>query len=613
MPRSFSNWNEHRRPNPRLFAVNHVTDVTHTDDVEEELGMEQSSSLHDLKDLVDNLLEDDADEIFGLDQLSHTSADMFARSSDSLSVFMGSNGATLSSNGTGGAGGAVGAGGASASEDTSSAGTPAPALCMATLSTANGVPVAPEPQAEFLWLDQQNVLHTTDGWGRPIGARHMPTAALNPFEWHVALAAPLLYWAERRQWMWHKKWALPALSIRVRRRDPGCPEPLLTYVMVTAGTLRDEHPELHDQGLSGECQRRLEFDSAGHAEVTFTRLFFQQTSFNCGNRPIRLVVTILSGSPPHEPDGMPSDRPDTMADAKVDVAAGATGTLPPSAPLVPLACVCSSPVHVDARKRSKGERPEAKDDDVRLAQRQRPLTAMPNAAPPAHQPTGLVGWLGRIAQGGGHTAGHNIHTAGHNIQTAGHNIHTTGHTMGVPGHSAAVPIAAPMPALMDAAGDAFVEVTAEGMVVRVLGTAVFGYTPDQLVGRSFFSLCHPDDSMGLLQTMQALLLMASAQAQPGSVAAVGSWRSVRVLHRVLTGIGGQRPPEQIAVDSIVSVTPPTLPSAPSQTLLVCSRAALPIAAEPVDAFSFQVRCKHRLLIRCTLLCAVICPVHCAHL
>ena len=33
-----------------------------------------------------------------------------------------------------------------------------------------------------------------------------------------------------------------------------------------------------------------------------------------------------------------------------------------------LACVCSCPVHVDARKRSKGERPDAKDDDVRLTE-----------------------------------------------------------------------------------------------------------------------------------------------------------------------------------------------------------------------------------------------------
>ena len=26
---------------------------------------------------------------------------------------------------------------------------------------------------------------------------------------------PLLYWAERRQWMWHKKWTLPKLHVRV--------------------------------------------------------------------------------------------------------------------------------------------------------------------------------------------------------------------------------------------------------------------------------------------------------------------------------------------------------------------------------------------------------------
>ena len=31
----------------------------------------------------------------------------------------------------------------------------------------------------------------------------------------VQLQLPLLYWAERHRWMWHKKWTLPKLHMRV--------------------------------------------------------------------------------------------------------------------------------------------------------------------------------------------------------------------------------------------------------------------------------------------------------------------------------------------------------------------------------------------------------------
>jgi len=42
---------------------------------------------------------------------------------------------------------------------------------------------------------------------------------------------------------------------------------------------------------------------------------------------------------------------------------------------VTLACVCSPPIIVDARKRTKGERPDADANDVRLVQRQRGASA----------------------------------------------------------------------------------------------------------------------------------------------------------------------------------------------------------------------------------------------
>ena len=83
----------------------------------------------------------------------------------------------------------------------------------------------------------------------------------------VQLQLPLLYWAERRRWMWHKKWTLPKLHVLVSCDGkpvgggymfPGEPP---VYAVVSAGTLRDgsegEGGSLHDAGLSGECQRRL--------------------------------------------------------------------------------------------------------------------------------------------------------------------------------------------------------------------------------------------------------------------------------------------------------------------------------------------------------------------
>ena len=68
------------------------------------------------------------------------------------------------------------------------------------------------------------------------------------------------------------------------------------YVVVSTGTLREGSGGigLYDQGLGGECQKRL---IAG--ETTFSSLLFQNTSFNCGGRPFHLVVSVLA--PPSHP------------------------------------------------------------------------------------------------------------------------------------------------------------------------------------------------------------------------------------------------------------------------------------------------------------------------
>ena len=194
------------------------------------------------------------------------------------------------------------------------------------------------------------------------------------------LTPNLLYWNERRCWMWHKKWCLPRIHVRVERTDglplsapgeggSGGAEELV--VLVSAGTMR-EGPSLHDQGLGGECQRRLVDGTA-----TFSSLLFQHTSFNCGNRPFHLVLTLLRGAPvvTAEPaDGGRGSRGDGLA-----AAAGARA-------MVALATALSNPIHVDARKRTKVERPDAAEDDVRLAQRSRNAPARAPAPARALQP-----------------------------------------------------------------------------------------------------------------------------------------------------------------------------------------------------------------------------------
>ena len=192
------------------------------------------------------------------------------------------------------------------------------------------------------------------------------------------LQLPLLYWAERSSWLWHKKWTLPKLHVKVSCNgkpvggdyvmNPGEPP---MYAVVSAGTLHDgsegEGSSLHDQGLGGECQRRL---VAG--ETTFSSLLFRHTSFNCGKRPFHLVVAVHA--PAHHPLAVAALRrseatllPNTAAD-------GAPGA-PSQQQMVSLACSCSSPIIVNARKRTKGERPDADASDVRLMPRQRGMLA----------------------------------------------------------------------------------------------------------------------------------------------------------------------------------------------------------------------------------------------
>jgi len=536
MPRSFSNWNAHRRPEASLFAVPSALNARSDlfPPLPEELNVPSdetmSSSLDDLEELVDSLLEDGNPSNLILPYQAGPSQPVGTHPATSREGFIvghaqGSTTATVPS-----------------VQDKHLIGLP-PHLHTTTSHAQlhpahhpDGMAMKPPvPEAEFTWHEREESLTDSDFHGAPIIHTMLPAPNARPWQVQVNISPPLLYWNERRHWMWHKKWALPTLTVNVMHSSGQIPTiGDRLYAFVTAGTLRDDAPGLHDKGLSGECQRMIEFGPDGKAEVSFPRLLFRQTSFNCGNRPFRIVVTILSASG------------NTMASA-------ATSAAPQSrSPLVPLACICSCPVHVDARKRSKGERPEAKDDDVRLVQRQRPT----GSTQTQQQPTGLAGWLGNL----------------------------TGM-----GSSPSQPI---VPAAVgDAAGDAFVEVRADGVVVQMLSSTAFGYSPAQLLGRTLLTIVHPDDLTGLHQTFAALLAMAKSDAHAhGGSSSQGHRQapSMRVLHRVIVGLGGSRAPEPVAVDSVVSVASPTSARTNSETLFVCSRYALPIPGAPVHAFSFRV-------------------------
>eukprot|EP00316_Scyphosphaera_apsteinii_P008107 CAMPEP_0119337456 /NCGR_PEP_ID=MMETSP1333-20130426/94029_1 /TAXON_ID=418940 /ORGANISM="Scyphosphaera apsteinii, Strain RCC1455" /LENGTH=460 /DNA_ID=CAMNT_0007348505 /DNA_START=120 /DNA_END=1499 /DNA_ORIENTATION=+ len=303
-----------------------------------------------------------------------------------------------------------------------------------------------------------------------------------PLEFSVDLTPPVLYWKERQRWMWHKKWCLPKLRVEVRSGGNLIPDDAGLQVLVSAGTLREGYPGLQDEGLGGKCQLRLVGGS-----VVFSSLLFLHTSFNCGNRPFHLVITAI--------------QPNATSNS-----------------MTALGCICSSAIHVDARKRTKIERPDSAVDDVRLQQRQRSFSS--NNTP---------GGSSRAPVVESHAPPLNINQAAPEAGAQHSMMHASTQL------TAAVSDSTLLYHVFDATGNALLEILPDWTVIRVISNEAFRYSRADLTGTSLLAIIHPLEHLPLLQTTQALLAMSMGQADSKPET---SCHSIRARHRVfLKGSG----------------------------------------------------------------------------
>lgn len=320
----------------------------------------------------------------------------------------------------------------------------------------------------------------------------------------ISLHLPLLYWEERRQWMWHKKWCLPRLRARLRSLPSGAqPAWHSLHVMVSAGTIpkgQTVELELVDQGLLGTCQQPLE-----GGEAVFSSLQFKHTSFNCGGRSFHLVVSLIA----------------VLSEVEQAHEHRLRGVV----------CYCSSPIHVDARKRSKVERPCASANDIRLQHRghdpfstvQNHLVRTHSFPPNASSATALLAIP--VASTPNAAQLSSSHMLATEAQSAAMPIPSTLVTASTPRAISASAEAATVAALVQAMGCTVLELRHDLLITSVLSTSCLGYRPEELVGTSFLNLIFPDEHTALVQTTQSLLAFSYGgnAAKP-----IGS---VRAIHR----------------------------------------------------------------------------------
>jgi hypothetical protein len=276
---------------------------------------------------------------------------------------------------------------------------------------------------------------------------------------------------------------------------------------------------------------------------------------------------------------------------------------------VSLACSCSSPIIVDARKRTKGERPEADASDVRLVQRQRGTLAYPQKPSPQPQPamqqgqgqrmppmgvqdghgTQPQGWQspsgvqpqGGWASPGGEAAQGQIFVPGAvnpAVEAAGAQLAAAQAAAAVAAQALAVGAEGDAP-IFEACGDAVIELCDRLVVTRLLGQTAFGYESRELVGASVMSIVHPSDHQPFMQTVLALLAMAA-----GTGKAAAAPQAVRTLHRVFFKHSATA---EVQVDSIITAVRSTQEGVPPK-LIMASRCALPPVSFQQDDGKFRV-------------------------
>jgi len=420
----------------------------------------------------------------------------------------------------------------------------------------NSSPPQAAPQAEQLFLWQESAcLLDSDASGSRIITLPEVSASVGHVSLHVELEQPLLYWADRRQWMWHKKWCLPQFTVHAMCDGVPLHETSLAshpmYVVVTAGTMGENGTVLQDQGLNGDCKRQLT-----HGSAIFSRLSFQQTSFNCGNRPFHLVVALCTILPQQDFAAPPS--------------AG------PPAQLVCLACVRSTSIHVDARKRTKCERPDAQAGDVRLVQRRAGVAPSGGVMPlPA------VGSASSRGGGGmyGAACGMMPHTWRQEPPPLAEPVDGAS---GMGGPSPSIIMSA-VKAMANACCDGgCFEVQPTGRVMHVVSSTVYGYSEQQLgVGASILSVCYEEDKQPFLQTLQALIATA---ANSGAYSQSQQMTALRILHRVLYWISAEGRTKVTWMDTIINACA----HGGAHTILLTSRCALPNTAGADGKGVFQV-------------------------
>lgn len=240
---------------------------------------------------------------------------------------------------------------------------------------------------------------------------------------------------------------------------------------------------------------------------------------------------------------------------------------------------------MDARKRTKVERPEAQPDDVRLMQRHgRRAQAMSAGASMPPQP-GAMGMNSPMNPPSPHAprasrAGSMEHiplgmpaAGGTAAAAALQYAPAAAAAYGTAAGGAVTSCGLLSSRMLDAMGDAMVEVRGDGVVVQMLSSRVFGYGPAELLGRSILTVFHPTEHAPMLQTLRGILALAANVRGAASTAVP---QSVRALHKVIVGLGKpQVQPQAVLMDTIISIVLRDGDDSPPATLLLCSRPALP--------------------------------------